>query len=171
MICERRKKRLLNLRLQEVTAGSKNGMLELQLRISKTLLVKDQLFLAHLPLPSKVNPTTYNFIVQQIRNQKLASKARRFTLEEKIFAITLLKASGKGYRLLSKIFVLPSVRTLTNLLNKLPFDTEINKQLFKSFKETVQKLPPKDRNCVRLFDEIYIDANLFYIRKLIKLRD
>ncbi|KAF2886276.1 hypothetical protein ILUMI_19895 [Ignelater luminosus] len=98
----------------------------------------------------KVNPTTYNFILQQIRNQKLPSKVRRFTLEEKIFAVTLLKASGKGYRLLSKIFALPSVRTLTNLLSKLPFGTGINKQLFNSLKETVQKLPSKDRNSDRI---------------------
>jgi hypothetical protein len=102
----------------------------------------------------KVNPMTYKFIIQQVKNQKLVPRARRFTLEEKIFALTLYKASGKGYKLLSKIFALPSVRTLTNLLNNLPFTPGINKQLFNSLGETVKRLSNKDKHSILLFDEI-----------------
>jgi hypothetical protein len=113
----------------------------------------------------KVNPMTYKFILQQVKNQKLVPRARRFTLEEKIFALTLYKASGKGYKLLSKIFALPSVRTLTNLLNNLPFTPGINKQLFNSLGETVKRLSNKDKHSILLFDEIYIDSNLYYNQK------
>jgi hypothetical protein len=113
----------------------------------------------------KVNPMTYKFILQQVKNQKLVPRARRFTLEEKIFALTLYKASGKGYKLLSKIFALPSVRTPTNLLNNLPFTPGINKQLFNSLGETVKRLSNKDKHSILLFDEIYIDSNLYYNQK------
>lgn len=56
----------------------------------------------------------------QVKNQMLPPRGRRCTMEEKILALTLMKSSGKGYRLLSKIFALPSRQTITNLLNRIP---------------------------------------------------
>uniref|UniRef100_A0AAR5P3G2 THAP9-like helix-turn-helix domain-containing protein n=1 Tax=Dendroctonus ponderosae TaxID=77166 RepID=A0AAR5P3G2_DENPD len=59
-----------------------------------------------------VNKFTRNFILSQTRNQKLKPRGRRFSLEDKIFALSIYKQSGKGYRFLSKIFSLPSRKTL-----------------------------------------------------------
>ncbi|XP_076274722.1 uncharacterized protein LOC143205354 [Rhynchophorus ferrugineus] len=45
----------------------------------------------------------------------------RLRLDEKLMALSLLKCSGRGYKLLSKIFCLPSRRALMQTLNKVPF--------------------------------------------------
>lgn len=109
-----------------------------------------------------VNPLTYNFILSQVRTQKQHPKARRYTLQEKILALTILKASGRGYRLLSKMFTLPSKKTLTELLRQLPFPCGVNKGLFESLQEPVQKMQPHDRIAILVFDEMSIDSILQY---------
>ncbi|KAH0818544.1 hypothetical protein GEV33_004247 [Tenebrio molitor] len=75
-------------------------------------------------LMTEVNETTYMFIMQQVRTQHQKPHARRFTMNEKILALSFLKTSGKAYRFLSKIFCLPSIRTLTNLLNEIPYGAD-----------------------------------------------
>lgn len=113
-------------------------------------------------LMDAVNSQTYNFILSQVRTQKQKPKARRFSLDEKLLALTILKASGKGYRLLSKIFSLPSKQTLNKMLNKIPLRPGINKHLFETMKKTVQKMKSVDRHAVLLFDEVAIGSLLAY---------
>jgi hypothetical protein len=114
---------------------------------------------------SELNAPTQTFFLQQLRTQKLPPKGRRFSLEEKILALSLLKASGKGFRLLSKLFVLPSRRTLTNLLNQLPYRPGLNQHVFNALKQSVRKMKPVDRHCVVMFDEISISTGLTYSKK------
>uniref|UniRef100_A0A1Y1KN14 THAP-type domain-containing protein n=1 Tax=Photinus pyralis TaxID=7054 RepID=A0A1Y1KN14_PHOPY len=110
-----------------------------------------------------VNTPTYNFIMAQVKNQLLTPKRRRYTIEQKILALTLLKASSKGYRLLSKLFALPSRVTLRKLLQKLPLKAGLNKSIFTPLKDAVVSLKvPEDRYCILLFDEMAIDTNLQY---------
>lgn len=112
-----------------------------------------------------VNPLTYKFIISQVRNQKQKPKARRYTMDEKVLALTILKASGKGYRLLSKIFSMPSKKTLVNLLGKIPFPCGINKILFDSLKESVKKMKEHDRTAILVFDEMSIASLISYNSK------
>ncbi|XP_050314406.1 uncharacterized protein LOC126748908 [Anthonomus grandis grandis] len=116
-------------------------------------------------LLEKVNKPTYNFIMSQIRTQKQKPKARRFTLDEKILCLSILKASGKGYRLLAKVFTLPSKTTLTNLLSKIRLSAGINSHLIKSLKEKVKKLKEVDRTAIIIFDEMSINMGLTYNQK------
>ncbi|KAJ8911831.1 hypothetical protein NQ315_012561 [Exocentrus adspersus] len=123
---------------------------------------------------SCVNSTTYNFILSQVRTQKQKPKARRFTVEDKILALSLFKASGKGYKLLAKIFSLPSKKTLTNLLGKIPFHPGINKNIFETLKKSVHKMKEYDRTAILIFDEMYISSLVHYSVKediLIGLHD
>lgn len=53
-----------------------------------------------------VNSDTFNFIISQLKLQKYKPKGRRFTMQDKVFGLSLYKQSPKGYRLLSKIFCL-----------------------------------------------------------------
>lgn len=53
-----------------------------------------------------LNKATYTFLLSQIRNQPLTARARRYSLDEKILALSIYKNSGKGYRLLQKIYSL-----------------------------------------------------------------
>lgn len=112
-----------------------------------------------------VNTCTYKFMLCQIRNKKRSPKGRRFTLDEQILVLTLLKASGKGYRLLSSILALPSKRTLANLLSKLPLSAGVNTKIFNALKENVAKMKPLDRHCALIFDEMSISVNLQYNSK------
>ncbi|XP_050497722.1 uncharacterized protein LOC126878870 isoform X1 [Diabrotica virgifera virgifera] len=116
-------------------------------------------------LAEKVNPLTYTFILSQIRTQQQKLKGRKFTIDEKVLALTLFKGSGKGYKLLSKIFSLPSKRTLTNLLNKIKLNPGINEIMFKMLQKSVHKMTPRDRHCVLMFDEMFLSTRLQYNQK------
>ncbi|XP_063237793.1 uncharacterized protein LOC134539574 [Bacillus rossius redtenbacheri] len=118
-------------------------------------------------LINKVDLVTYNFIMSQIRTQKHKPKGRRFTLNDKIFALSVLKQSPKGYKLLSKYFSLPSKRLLNNLLQKLDFKPGINMRVMAHLKETVTKLNQKDRYCCLMFDEMSLHPNIQYMVKVL----
>ncbi|KAH1021784.1 hypothetical protein HUJ04_011269 [Dendroctonus ponderosae] len=94
---------------------------------------------------------------------------------EKILALSLFKNSPKGDKLLSKIFALPSTRTLRVLLQNIPFRAGINKAIFDSLEKAVAKMKTRqERMCILLFDEMAIQANLAYKRyndKIIGLED
>lgn len=110
----------------------------------------------------QVNKVTYNFLKSQLDQQSVTPKGRRFALEDKLLALTLMKQSPKGYRLLQKIFALPSTRTLSNMLRKIPFKGGVNTKIIKTLQYSVCKLDAIDRNCIVMFDEMSIEANLTY---------
>lgn len=113
---------------------------------------------------NKLNNITCNFILSQIRTQSKKPQGRRFSIDDKVFALSLFKQSGKAYRLLQKVFALPSKRTILNLLQRIPFQTGINHQIFEHLKKTVNKLKnTQDKYCNIIFDEISLSANLQYI--------
>ena len=112
-----------------------------------------------------VNEPTANFFLSQQRTQKFKPRGRRFTIDDKILALSIYKQSGKGYRYLSKIFSLPSRKTLTSMLNKIPFGTGINKHIFDHLKSSVSKMSAINRYCVLLFDEISLETGLQYNKR------
>lgn len=81
-----------------------------------------------------------NFCLQQLLRKQTKPRSRRFTLEEKIMCLALHKSSGFGHMFLSKWFTLPSRRTLSRLLNKIPADVGINDFLMTNLKESVKTL-------------------------------
>lgn len=114
----------------------------------------------------KVNEPTFNFIMSQIKSQLQKPKARRFTLDDKTLALSLMKSSGKGYRFLSKIFALPSRKTLTNFLAKIPLKPGINEYLFQSLKQSVEKMTDNRKKCcILMFDEMSLSCEMQYNRK------
>ncbi|KAF2891805.1 hypothetical protein ILUMI_14368, partial [Ignelater luminosus] len=112
-----------------------------------------------------VNSDTFNFIIFQLKLQKYKPKGRRFTMQDKVFALSLYRQSPKGHRLLSKIFCLPSRKTIMTLLNKLPFMCGINTHVFDHLKKVAQ-MKPLDHYCALLFDEVALEPGLQYNRKL-----
>ncbi|KAI4471957.1 thap domain-containing protein 9 [Holotrichia oblita] len=85
---------------------------------------------------------------------------------DKILALSLMKQSAKGYRLLRKIFALPCRSTLIKLQNSLPFTPGINNQVVNTLKESVRKLKnEKDKHCIFIYDEMSLDVGLSYNRK------
>ncbi|KAI4465431.1 thap domain-containing protein 9 [Holotrichia oblita] len=90
----------------------------------------------------RLNTTSFNFITSQLKLQKVQPQARRFSLDNKLFSLLLLKQSPKGYRFLSKIFALPSKRTLDTLLAKVPLYAGINDLIISNLKAAVNKMEP-----------------------------
>lgn len=56
----------------------------------------------------------------QWENMSRKSHGRRYTTEDKVMAVALLKQCGYGYKTLEKTFSLPSKRTLTGFFNRIP---------------------------------------------------
>lgn len=102
------------------------------------------------------------FIQLQIRETQNKAKGRRFTMEEKLLSLSLYKQSKKSYRLLSKLFTLPSRKTLSSLLSKIPIKTGLDDTFLKVLGENVKQLKNKDKFCVILFDEVSLEAQLHY---------
>lgn len=65
---------------------------------------------------NNLNEPSYNFLMSQLQQQKIKPKGRRYSLNDKIFGLSLMKQSPKGYKLFRKVFAMPSRKTLTNLL-------------------------------------------------------
>jgi len=57
-----------------------------------------------------LNQFTQNFIESQMRMQSQKLRGKRFTIDDKVFALSHFKQSGKAYSTLSKVFALPSRR-------------------------------------------------------------
>lgn len=143
-------KGLLNTARQLFTENASNKeRLEEAIRATKY----DDIFNAN------VNPITMAFINSQVRLQKRKSRGRRFTLEDKVLGLTLLKQSPKCYRVLKTIFALPSRRTLMRMLNKLPFYCGINPHIIHNLSNTIKSMNPLDTYCSLIFDEIFIEPS------------
>lgn len=97
----------------------------------------------------------------QIRETHNKAKGRRFTME-KLLSLSLYKQSKTSYRLLSKLFTLPSRKTLSSLLSKVPIKTGLDETFLKVLGENIKQLKNKDKCCVILFDEVSLEAQLHY---------
>lgn len=116
-------------------------------------------------LRAKLNSRSLNFINSQLRMQQKNPRGRRFTLDDKVFALSLLKQGPKAYKLLRSTFALPSRRTLMNLLNKIDFKVGIIPKIMDVLKDTVEKMDEIDRCCCLMFDEIALDSLLTYDKR------
>lgn len=114
---------------------------------------------------NKLNTTTFNFFKSQINSQTKQPKGRRYSIDDKILSLSIYKNSPKAYRFLSTLFALPSKKTLTNLLNQVPFKAGINEHIFKNLTHHVSKLKLNNRLCSLVFDEMAIEPDLFYCKK------
>lgn len=109
-----------------------------KLALTHELLQKENSF-------PEVNSFTNNFISSQLRLQKRSKKGRRFNTDDKILALSVYKRGPKTYKLLRKIFALPSRKTLMQLLQRIPFDSGINEAVMESLKQAISKEKPLDR--------------------------
>jgi hypothetical protein len=63
-------------------------------------------------------------------------------MEDKIFALSLLKHSPRAYKLLEKTFALPSRKKLMALLNEVPFLDVVSTKKMESLHQTFGKRKP-----------------------------
>lgn len=98
----------------------------------------------------------------QLKNTKRKLSGRRWSTDDKVMALSIYKRSTACYRLLRRLFSLPSEGTLKNLLNKIPMKCGINPQIFQTIKGITENRGPEENLCILAFDEMSIRKNLTY---------
>ncbi|KRT84953.1 hypothetical protein AMK59_277 [Oryctes borbonicus] len=109
-----------------------------------------------------MNKLACGFIKAQLRNYNRKKSSRRFSEDDKVFALTLFKSSPRCYKLLRGIFALPSKTILLQTLRKFPFKTGINDNVLESLKLRISKMSKYDRYSILMFDEMQLSANITY---------
>jgi hypothetical protein len=85
------------------------------------------------------------FMCLQIRKTSKLSRGRRFTIYEEMLSLSMYKRSPKCYRMLSKLFTLPSKRTLNTILSKVVISTGICPSIMSVLKENVKNLKSSEK--------------------------
>lgn len=106
-------------------------------------------------LKTKCSGIALNFINCQLRILSKSARRRRFTFNDKVFALSLLKQSPKAYKVLRATFALPSRRTLMNILNKVQFTTGIVPKVMQTLQHSVEKLNFLDRQCILIWWNVH----------------
>lgn len=109
-----------------------------------------------------MNSVRKNFIDSQLRNFDRATSGRRWTEEDKSFALSMYKRSPRLYRYLAAYFQLPSTRTLKGILSKIPFSTGISTTLLQQVKLKIADMSELDKCCSLIFDEISLSNGFHY---------
>ncbi|KAG6461627.1 hypothetical protein O3G_MSEX012752 [Manduca sexta] len=115
-------------------------------------------------LTENMNPYAKKIMKMQINLCTKNKKGRRFTAEEKLIALSIMKQSPKCYRFLHKIFILPSKSTLNKMVSKLNITTGICPQVFELMKKEVSTWDEKKKMCSVVFDEMSLETALTYDR-------
>ena len=100
----------------------------------------------------------------QIINSDRKAQGRRWTIKDKAIALSLYHSSPKTYRILCKIITLPSRSTLANSVKDLNIQPGFSQALLHAFRSKVKVIPPEDRVCAVVFDEMSIKAGLVYFK-------
>jgi hypothetical protein len=111
-------------------------------------------------LSSSLSVEAVRLLAAVFRNSTQKPKGRRWSFEDKVLVLSLLKRSPKSCSLLQTILPLPSRRTLQSILSNFHFTTGINAHVFGTLKHSLQKMSGKDRFCCLMFDEMSIRENL-----------
>ncbi|CAB3231574.1 unnamed protein product [Arctia plantaginis] len=98
----------------------------------------------------------------QFREIKKGDRGRRFTLQEKLVSLSIMKQSSKGYRFLRKIFILPSRQILLQLLHQANIKPGINSNTIEQLKKATEAMKLEDKLCILLFDEMSLKPNVAY---------
>lgn len=125
---------------------------------------------AYKAVTKNLTPAAKTFFDMQTRQSSRHPKGHRFTMDEKILALSLYKPSPKAYRMLSQICVLPKKSTLNKLMTKIPLSPGPNDVIFEHLKKRVNKMPTSHRFCTLIFDEMAIAANLSYDKHTDKIK-
>lgn len=88
-------------------------------------------------LAKNMNPLTKRILWMQLKLCTKHKKARRFTTEEKLIALSIYKQGPKSYKFLQKIFILPCKTTLKKMISQINIEPGINPQIFELIKKQV----------------------------------
>lgn len=87
---------------------------------------------------------------------------RQWPDKMKAFAMNLYFHSPKAYIYLSKVLLLPSMRSQQNWLQDIVLRPRIMTTVLETLKKKIKNWSSKDQTCTLLFDEISLKNNLYY---------
>ncbi|XP_052745477.1 uncharacterized protein LOC128199528 isoform X2 [Bicyclus anynana] len=112
-----------------------------------------------------LNKQAQKFLMMQLRVCRLKKHVRRFSLDEKLLSLTLMKQSPKSYKLLENIFNLPTKRTLNRLSEKIEIEPGLNFKVFEFIRNKIKNWNTDKKLCTIVFDEISLTPHLTYNEK------
>ncbi|CAG4931822.1 unnamed protein product [Parnassius apollo] len=112
-----------------------------------------------------LNKQAQTFLFMQLKQIHKSKMARRFTLDEKLMALLIMKQSPKSYKLLERMFALPSKRTLNRLSEKVSIQAGLNPLIFEHISNTTKKWDTKQKLCTIVFDEVSLTPHLTFNEK------
>ena len=111
---------------------------------------------------SKLPDNLSNFVKMQFKVHSSKKHGRRYSPEMKSLAISLYHASGKAYRLLAKLFILPSKSSLKNYISRLPTEAGISQETLNTIKQKFTHMSDMDKICTLCMDEMSLKTHLLY---------
>ena len=102
------------------------------------------------------------FVMSQVNAANRNIRGCRWTSKDKALALSLLHSSPKTYRVLRRIFAMPSVRTQKKIMNNLAIYPGFNSAILSALKLKVQNLPHAGRLVCIAMDEKAIKEGLVY---------
>ena len=106
--------------------------------------------------------TTAKLIKSQIINLKKKKRGRRWSDEEKTLALSLYHSSRHCYKLLSKIFILPSISLLKLSMSKIDITPGFNLEIIQALFSKIQSMASGGNLCTLVFDEISLREGVNY---------
>ena len=80
----------------------------------------------------------------------------------KSIAVSLYHASGKAYRILAKLFILPSKSSLHRYVSQIPTTAGISQSSLNIIKKKVASMNEQEKLCTLCMDEISLKQHLYY---------
>lgn len=103
----------------------------------------------------------FAFVSTQLR---LSQRARsRWTTEDKTFFLSLWHASPKCYRLLARVFTMPSVSTLKRVIKAVDVQPGFNANMLSTLGKAMENARPIDKICAIVTDEMSLKEALHYV--------
>ena len=81
-----------------------------------------------------------HFVSMQLELHSKKKKGRRYSPQMKSIAVSLYHASGKAYRVLSKLFILPTKSSLRRYISRMPAATGISQGALNIIKKKVDSM-------------------------------
>lgn len=107
-------------------------------------------------------PKIVKFVESQINLHAQKKKGQRYSNETKAFALSLYQLSGKAYKMISKLFCLPSKSSILKWVSKIPNHAGLNKSSIDVITSKVSTMSSTGKLCVISVDEISIKSHFTY---------
>ena len=113
-------------------------------------------------LPRYFSGATLSFIEMQVRLTTKKGRGRRYTHQDKATALSLYHSNPKTYRLLRKLFLLPTERTLQRHMQAFHIRAGFSDSIISALEIKVKVMQPNTKLCAIVMDEMAIKESISY---------